>query len=242
MATRRTPGHAQLGSTAGDDARPWPVLNAAMQTPRGTSPSSLAAARRSPHDRFSHRMLDSRIFHAAKFADVAEKNRGFASHGVFVVWALRCCNGNLLLWTYPKEIPMRYLAVAALVIAGCTENKNPSTSGTSNSGSPSTVTANKPVDRDNTAVNVRDRDKEAKTPIDQNEKKSDVKTTADIRKAVVDSKLSTDAENVKIITQDGQVTLRGPVESDDEKQKIHDIAVKVAGAGNVTNDLEVKKK
>jgi osmotically-inducible protein OsmY len=137
---------------------------------------------------------------------------------------------------------MRYFVAAAILLVGCTENKAPSTTGTSTTGTLTTVTANKPVDRDNTAVNVRDRDKEAKTPVDQNENKADVKTTADIRKAVVDSKMSTDAHNVKIITQDGRVTLRGPVKSEDEKRQIEEIAVRIAGDGNVVNEIEVEVK
>jgi hypothetical protein len=141
-----------------------------------------------------------------------------------------------------KEITMRYFVAAAVLLVGCTENKAPSTSGTSTTGTSTTVMANKPVDRDNTAVNVRDRNQEAKTPIDQNENKADVKTTADIRKAVVDSKMSTDAHNVKIITQDGKVTLRGPVKSDDEKRQIEEIAVRVAGDGNVISEIDVEAK
>jgi hyperosmotically inducible protein len=99
---------------------------------------------------------------------------------------------------------------------------------------------NEPMERDNTGVNVRDRDSTARTPIDQNENKTDVQITADIRKRVVATKLSVDAHNVKIITQDGKVTLRGPVKTDDEKQQIEEIAVTVAGANNVDNQLEVK--
>ena len=137
---------------------------------------------------------------------------------------------------------MRYFVVAALFLVGCTENKAPSTSGTSTTGTPTTVTANKPVDRDNTAVNVRDRDKDAKTPIDQNETANDVRITADIRKRVVEAKISTDAHNVKIITQDGKVTLRGPVKSEDEKRQIEEIAVRFAGDGNVINEIEVEVK
>jgi osmotically-inducible protein OsmY len=137
---------------------------------------------------------------------------------------------------------MRYFVVAALLLVGCAESKTPPTSGTSTTGTPATVTANKPIDRDNTAVNVRDRDKEAKTPIDQNENKADVKTTADIRKAVVDTKMSTDAHNVKIITQDGKVLLRGPVKTEDEKRQIEEIAVRFAGDGNVINEIEVEVK
>ncbi|MDZ4821137.1 MAG: BON domain-containing protein [Planctomycetota bacterium] len=92
---------------------------------------------------------------------------------------------------------------------------------------------------DNTGVNVRDRDDAAKTPINQNENAADVKMTADIRKKVVDTKLSINAHNIKIITQNGQVTLRGPVDSADEKQQLESIAKEVAGPGKVDNQLEV---
>ena len=95
------------------------------------------------------------------------------------------------------------------------------------------------VKSDNTAVNARDRDTNTKTPIDQNENQSDIDITANIRKQVVDTKMSVDAQNVKIITQDGKVTLRGPVKSADEKKKIEEIATSVAGAGKVDSHLEV---
>jgi osmotically-inducible protein OsmY len=52
--------------------------------------------------------------------------------------------------------------------------------------------------------------------------------------------MSVNAQNVKIMTQDGKVTLRGPVKSDDEKKKIEDIALAVAGVGKVDNQLEVE--
>ena len=93
----------------------------------------------------------------------------------------------------------------------------------------------------NTAVNVRDRDNDVKTPIDQNENQADVNRTADIRKKVVDTKMSVDAQNVKIITQDGRVTLRGPVKSADEKKRIEEIAHSVAGADNVDSQLEITR-
>ena len=97
------------------------------------------------------------------------------------------------------------------------------------------------VEPDNTAVNQRDRDANAKTPIDQNENQRDVNITAEIRKAVLASKdMSINARNVKIITADGEVTLRGPVNSEDEKKVIEDIAKNLAGKDNVTNEIEVK--
>jgi len=55
-----------------------------------------------------------------------------------------------------------------------------------------------------------------------------------------DKSLSTYAHNVKIISQHGKVTLKGPVRSDEEKKSIEDKATEVAGAGNVTNQLTVK--
>ncbi len=94
---------------------------------------------------------------------------------------------------------------------------------------------------DNTAVNQRDRDRSAKTPIDQNENQRDVNITAEIRKAVLRVEgMSINARNVKIITADGKVTLRGPVNSEEEKKHIEDIATNVAGKGNVTDEIEVK--
>jgi len=97
------------------------------------------------------------------------------------------------------------------------------------------------VEPDNTAVNKRDRDRNAKTPIDQNENQRDVNITAEIRKAVLAHKdMSIDARNVKIITADGKVTLRGPVNSEDEKKVIEDLAKNLAGKDNVTSEIEVK--
>lgn len=124
------------------------------------------------------------------------------------------------------------LALSCCLAVGCNEAMKPN---------PTNVAAQKPVvEPDNTGRNVRDRDAATKTPLDQNENKQDIDTTASIRKRVVGAKLSTAAHNVKIITQDGKVTLRGPVESAEEKAQIEELAVAVAGAGNVDNQLEVK--
>jgi len=98
------------------------------------------------------------------------------------------------------------------------------------------------TDADNTGVNVRDRDTETKTPTDQKENKDDIKIAADIRSKVTDTKMSTNAQNVKIIVQNGKVTLRGPVKSQEEKDNVNRIAREVAGDGNVDNQLEVETK
>lgn len=97
-----------------------------------------------------------------------------------------------------------------------------------------------PVSADNTRINVRDRDDGSVTPMDQGNSQADLDTTAQIRQAILaDSGLSTDARNVKIITRDGHVTLRGPVNNADEKNRIAEIAIRIASAGNVNNQLEV---
>ena len=129
---------------------------------------------------------------------------------------------------------MKYsiLTLVTLIVAGCNEGG----STTANPSSPDSAV----VKRDNTEVNVRDRSDVAKTPIDQNENKTDIDVTANIRKRVVDTKMSINAQNVKIITQDGKVTLRGPVKSADEKSQIEKLALDVAGPGNVDNQLEVQ--
>lgn len=125
-----------------------------------------------------------------------------------------------------------FSGLCLLVVGGCSEY-----CGTATSSKPSSST---PIEADptNTAVNVRDRTDATKTPIDQNENQPDIDITAGIRKRVVETNMSTDAHNVKIITQDGKVTLRGPVKSDDEKKQIEAIAHDVA-VTNVDNQLEV---
>jgi osmotically-inducible protein OsmY len=94
---------------------------------------------------------------------------------------------------------------------------------------------------DNSGKNVRDRDAGSLTPSDQYKgSDADVKTTQMIRKAVVaDDSLSMSAQNVKIITLDGVVTLRGPVASPAEKAKVEQIAMQHAGPNKVTNQIEV---
>jgi len=92
---------------------------------------------------------------------------------------------------------------------------------------------------DNTGRNVRDRGATL-TSGDQSESEADRTLTQKIRKAVVaDDSLSTTAHNVKIITVDGIVTLRGPVKKEDELKKIAATAERLAGAGKVQNYLEV---
>ena len=90
---------------------------------------------------------------------------------------------------------------------------------------------------DNTKKN---KDQTSPTADQQKMNPSDRAITQKIRKAVHDdTSLSSYAHNIKIITQDGKVTLRGPVRSEDEKSNLQAKAVAVAGRENVTNQLEV---
>lgn len=93
---------------------------------------------------------------------------------------------------------------------------------------------------DNTKVNKRDRDPGQPTADQQKENRSDRETARQIRKSIVDDKsLSTYAHNVKIIAQNGTVTLKGPVRSEEEKQNIARKAADVAGEQNVKNEIEI---
>jgi osmotically-inducible protein OsmY len=115
------------------------------------------------------------------------------------------------------------------VLSGCGQPGGPSTTGT-------------PPAKDNTAINVRDRDPAAKTPIDQDENETDVTITAEIRKQILDqSELSVNGRNVKVMTSQGIVTLRGPVASEQERDSIEAIAHKVAGVAKVDNQLEITR-
>jgi osmotically-inducible protein OsmY len=94
---------------------------------------------------------------------------------------------------------------------------------------------------DNTKVNERDRNADAPTADRQTENRSDRDITQQVRQALVkDKSLSTYAHNVKVVTQNGKVTLKGPVRSEEEKKAVEAKAEEVAGAGNVTNQLHVK--
>ena len=98
------------------------------------------------------------------------------------------------------------------------------------------------VDADNTGRNARDADGNTLTPLDQGESEADRTITQHIRKAVVDhDQLSTNAKNVKIITQNGVVTLRGPVKSQEEKAAIASVAQKTGGVKRVDNQLELER-
>lgn len=96
---------------------------------------------------------------------------------------------------------------------------------------------------DNTAVNKRDVREGTLTAQDQSRGSAkDEELTRRVREQLMlDDKLSTYAKNVKIITLDGVVTLRGPVTSREESLQIGKIASRVTG-GQVVNQLEVTRE
>lgn len=126
--------------------------------------------------------------------------------------------------------------VLALVLAfsflGCGKNNE-----ASKSDEPAQTAA---VEPDNSGRNVRDADGTTKTAGDQSESETDRTITQNVRQAVTaDDSISTNGKNVKIITVDGTVTLRGPVKSEQEKTNIAAKAQQIAGVKKVDNQLEI---
>jgi hyperosmotically inducible periplasmic protein len=118
----------------------------------------------------------------------------------------------------------------ALAAGGCDQKSGDPT--------PSAQAANAPAD--NTRKNQRDRSADTLTPIDQGGSESDRTITQQIRQGVMkDDALSMTAKNVKIITIDGVVTLRGPVKSADESARIATVAQQTGNVKRVDNQLEI---
>jgi hyperosmotically inducible protein len=94
---------------------------------------------------------------------------------------------------------------------------------------------------DNTKRNSSEENKNTDTAEKQSNNKDDLALTQKVRQAVMkDGSLSMNAKNVKIIAQDGKITLKGPVDSQQEKETIGGEAGEVAGKDKVDNQLEVK--
>src|SRR6187455_2480932 len=124
-----------------------------------------------------------------------------------------------------KRLTLSILCISTLALSAYAQNKESTTQ-------PAV---------DNTAKNTRDKSGETQTSGDQSNTPEDVKTTAAIRRALVaDKSLTMTATNVKIITADGKVTLRGPVQTAAEKARIAELATKEAGKATIDNQLEVK--
>lgn len=135
-----------------------------------------------------------------------------------------------------KNIPI-YLSLLALTIVGCDQmDKKEHT--TQRSSQSSEISA----ENDNTAKNVRDRNTNNPTPFDQSETENDRLITQKIRKSLMaDNSLSTNAKNIKIITRNGVVTLRGTVNVEKEKEIIGKNASDTVGVTQVDNQIEYLK-
>lgn len=132
------------------------------------------------------------------------------------------------------------LTIAALLwlaVAACEENP---------ANRPGSTVPPPPATRpapDNTGINERDRDGTTLTPGDQSESEADRAITADVRRTITsDDTMSVNARNIKIVTRNGVVTLRGPVGSRAEKEAIEAKARTAKGVTQVDNQLEVVDK
>lgn len=98
------------------------------------------------------------------------------------------------------------------------------------------------VRNDNTKINARDMDQKKLTADQQKNSKTDTRITSRIRQDIMNQKnFSTYAKNVKIITVNGKVTLKGPVRSEREKNEIMNFARQSAGQMNVSNEMTLVK-
>ncbi len=155
---------------------------------------------------------------------------------------------------YKLNVLTAAIVVAGLITASAQDtNENPNSSSTkpwrnssvsgSNDVSRSELAGNTNAvsDADNTGRNARDRDGNTLTPLNQSNSQTDLNITSQIRKEIIaDKNLSVNAHNVKIITANGYVTLRGSVNTSTEKREICDVAKRIAGSQNVQDQLEVK--
>jgi osmotically-inducible protein OsmY len=127
-----------------------------------------------------------------------------------------------------------FAAMPLVCLVGCNRD--------SSVGNTQTTSANRPAP-DNTKVNERDKSP-TYTPLDQGNDSVDLDTTRRIRQSLIgDDTLSSDAKNIKIITNNGMVILRGPVKTTAERQKIEQAAVAVIGSnGHVDDEVEVESQ
>lgn len=122
------------------------------------------------------------------------------------------------------------LGLISLTLFGCARDDRP------------TKNPHQGPDYDNTRVNVRDRDPRAKTSFDQAENERDLTISQKIRHAIVaDDSLSYNAKNIKIITENGVVILRGPVASPREKSAILNKVNQISGIFRVEDQLDIER-
>ena len=136
-----------------------------------------------------------------------------------------------------KLSAMSILFLGSMALAGQPAQTSASTK--ADAGTPKADSSREGAD--NSAMNKRDNGSTEPTADQQKNAHSDVDLTAKIRRSIVgDKSLSTNAHNVKIIAQNGLVTLKGPVQSEAEKSTIEQKASSIAGQSNVKNEIDVQ--
>ena len=136
------------------------------------------------------------------------------------------------------------VVIPCLILSACSaKNEQASTSTTGDNTRPQTATngaTSETYKADNTGVNKTEKNFTAEQ---QSNDPKDVKITSELRRAIMDKKgLSVNAQNVKIIANGGKLTLRGPVDSANEKATIDELANSVSGVSSVDDQLELKNK
>lgn len=138
-----------------------------------------------------------------------------------------------------ESLAAAFAVAACLVSAGAARADESANRMALAKSDPMTSTASE-SDPNNTARNKRDAEMNTTTPLDQGNGSEDTSITATIRRGIMTTNdMSMKGQNVKIMTNMGRVMLRGPVDNAGERDAIGAIANKVAGEGNVTNNLEV---
>jgi hyperosmotically inducible protein len=118
-----------------------------------------------------------------------------------------------------------------------------SSQGQQATATPRDPAASNSTEADNTKRNSSEQNKNTDTAEKQSNGKEDLALTQKIRQAVMkDGSLSMNAKNVKIIARGGKITLKGPVDSQQEKETIATKAGEIAGKDKVDNQLEVKSE
>ncbi len=116
-----------------------------------------------------------------------------------------------------------------------------SSQGQQPTATPRDPAASDSTEADNTKRNSTEQNKNTDTVEKQSNNKDDLALTQKIRQEVItDGSLSMNAKNIKIIVRDGEVMLRGPVDSQQEKNTIANKASEIAGKDKVDNQLEIK--
>jgi hyperosmotically inducible periplasmic protein len=140
-----------------------------------------------------------------------------------------------------SQVKIRTALFAALVVGSGWGVVGPQQAGAQQTSAQQTT--DQTPQADNTRMNQQDRNPNEATADQQKVDRSDREITQQIRKSITsDKSLSTYGHNVKVITQNGMVTLKGPVRSEEEKKAVEAKAAEVAGADKVTNEIDVQPK